>query len=422
MAGHFVTDINTGALPAFLPFIKESLSLSYTMTASIILVFNLTSSVIQPIFGYSSDRWSARWLLPGRLFRRPAGIGAFRVWFFLWLGIILRVPKWDRTGQLSPRRVQDREPVEREEEGFGQFALPLWRKLGICSRADPGDIILQPFWPKRLSLVRSSGDRDDDGPSDHSGVEGERGLLQATGRVFGKIRLVAENTFPPDIAPPGRGFQGGYAAGHIDLHTLLFHQDTAGGSDDRRKYLSVFLLAATVGGLTGGPLADRYGYKRVVLASLGSSSVFLYLFFFTAGSWSLIFFALAGLILTSSYAVTMAMGQSFMPRNVGMASGLMMGLSNGIGGIVATLLGWVADQWGVPFTLQVIFLLPLLGFLTLLFVPYPPEFIQPLLPESPSQSPFRQMDSSADENNSSETIFPFPQGTPGPYALELRAV
>jgi FSR family fosmidomycin resistance protein-like MFS transporter len=131
------------------------------------------------------------------------------------------------------------------------------------------------------------------------------------------------------------------------------------------------------------------------------SSLFLYLFFFTAGSWSLIFFALAGLILVSSYAVTMAMGQSFMPRNVGMASGLIMGLSNGIGGIVATLLGWVADQWGVPFTLQVIFLLPLLGFLTLLFIPYPPQ-IQPAFsqssPESPSLSSVRQVDSSAEGN------------------------
>jgi FSR family fosmidomycin resistance protein-like MFS transporter len=75
IAGHFVTDINTGALPAFLPFIKESLSLSYTMTATIILVFNLTSSVIQPIFGYLSDRWSVRWLLPVGPLLASLGLG-----------------------------------------------------------------------------------------------------------------------------------------------------------------------------------------------------------------------------------------------------------------------------------------------------------------------------------------------------------
>ncbi len=73
-AGHFTTDINTGALPAFLPFVKEALQLSYTMTASIILVFNVTSSVIQPFFGYLSDRWSMRWLLPAGPFLASLGL------------------------------------------------------------------------------------------------------------------------------------------------------------------------------------------------------------------------------------------------------------------------------------------------------------------------------------------------------------
>ena len=75
IAGHFVTDINTGALPAFLPFLKESLDLTYTLTASVILVFNVTSSVIQPIFGYFSDRWSIRWLLPLGPFVAALGLG-----------------------------------------------------------------------------------------------------------------------------------------------------------------------------------------------------------------------------------------------------------------------------------------------------------------------------------------------------------
>ena len=74
IAGHFVTDLNTGALPNFLPFIKESLRLSYTMTASIILVFNVTSSVIQPVFGYFSDRWPAKWLLPAGCFTASLGM------------------------------------------------------------------------------------------------------------------------------------------------------------------------------------------------------------------------------------------------------------------------------------------------------------------------------------------------------------
>ena len=92
IAGHLVTDINSGALPAFLPFIKEFLSLSYIMTASVILVFNVTSSVIQPIFGYYSDRRSAGWLLPSGCFIASLGLallgfGSSYIWVLLFAAL-----------------------------------------------------------------------------------------------------------------------------------------------------------------------------------------------------------------------------------------------------------------------------------------------------------------------------------------------
>src|SRR3989304_6356423 len=71
--GHMITDIYQGALPAILPFLKEKLALTYTMTGAIMLAANLTSSVIQPLFGYLSDRKEKSFLLPvGCLF---AGLG-----------------------------------------------------------------------------------------------------------------------------------------------------------------------------------------------------------------------------------------------------------------------------------------------------------------------------------------------------------
>ncbi|MGH7964707.1 MAG: MFS transporter, partial [Candidatus Binatia bacterium] len=62
--GHLVVDLNTGALPALLPFLKNTFALSYTMTGALILVMNLSSSLIQPIFGHLSDRSAQGWLLP----------------------------------------------------------------------------------------------------------------------------------------------------------------------------------------------------------------------------------------------------------------------------------------------------------------------------------------------------------------------
>jgi FSR family fosmidomycin resistance protein-like MFS transporter len=67
----------------------------------------------------------------------------------------------------------------------------------------------------------------------------------------------------------------------------------------------------------------------------------------------------------------MAMGQAFMPRNVAMASGLILGLAMGVGGIATTVFGWLADQFGIPFTLQATFFLPFVASVVFYFIPYP---------------------------------------------------
>ena len=56
--GHLVTDMQAGALPIVLPQLKELFSLSYSQLAAIVLLQNIMSSVIQPAFGYLTDRLS----------------------------------------------------------------------------------------------------------------------------------------------------------------------------------------------------------------------------------------------------------------------------------------------------------------------------------------------------------------------------
>src|SRR6266481_7350642 len=62
--GHMVIDINQGSLPAILPIVKDALNLSYAATGVIVLTANITSSMIQPFFGYLADNTARRWLLP----------------------------------------------------------------------------------------------------------------------------------------------------------------------------------------------------------------------------------------------------------------------------------------------------------------------------------------------------------------------
>jgi FSR family fosmidomycin resistance protein-like MFS transporter len=135
--------------------------------------------------------------------------------------------------------------------------------------------------------------------------------------------------------------------------------------------LFAFLTAGTVGTFFGGLLADRFGHKKVVLFSLGASCPLLVLFLLSSGFWAFFWLTLAGLILIFSFSVSMVMGQSFMPHNVGMASGLILGFSFGMGGLGAAILGLFADLWGVPTTLWIIAFLPCGAFLMAALIPYP---------------------------------------------------
>jgi FSR family fosmidomycin resistance protein-like MFS transporter len=60
-----------------------------------------------------------------------------------------------------------------------------------------------------------------------------------------------------------------------------------------------------------------------------------------------------------------------MPRNLGMASGLIVGFATGAGGLGVTVLGWIADQWGLITALWISALMPLTAFAVSLLLPDP---------------------------------------------------
>ena len=375
IAGHFVTDINTGALPAFLPFIKEPLNLSYTMTATIILVFNLTSSVIQPAFGYFSDRWSIRWLLPVGPFLASLGLALLGLApSYVW---ILFFASLSGIGQASYH-----------PEGFKTVSLLSGpKKATVISFFHFGGNLGFAVGPILTTTFFT-----------YMGLKGSLFFL-IPGIIMIAVFLSTSQWKVPQALPAARGKTGSASAAarkaffpmSLLILTVFLRSATRLGiltfipfyfikiqqSDPMiaGKVLSIFLLAGTAGIVIGGPLADRFGYKRTTLLSFAVSSILLFLFYFTQGTLSLALFAAAGMFIIMSNSVTMAIGQSLMPHNLGMASGLLLGLAMGMGGISTTLLGWVADQWGIPAALQITFVLPILAFLSFLPIPYPPRHI-----------------------------------------------
>ena len=116
-------------------------------------------------------------------------------------------------------------------------------------------------------------------------------------------------------------------------------------------------------------MSDRYGSKKVMLWSIIPVSVLLTLFNMAPGTGGGVFVILAiiSACLSAAFTSSLVLTQRLMPGNVGMASGLTLGLSVGLGSICVLLFGRIADIWSLPVVFDILAFLPLIAFgLTLL--------------------------------------------------------
>ena len=123
----------------------------------------------------------------------------------------------------------------------------------------------------------------------------------------------------------------------------------------------------------GVPLADRWGHKKYLSMSLALTFPLLLVFYNSSGLMAFVILGVAGMVLISGFAVTTVMGQAVLPHHLGMASGMMVGFTISAGGIGVTLLGAIADAWGVPMAIKTIFALPLIALGLALLVKDPLE-------------------------------------------------
>lgn len=368
--GHMVVDTFQGALPAILPFVRDNLGLSYTMAGTILIMSNLASSVIQPVFGFLSDKKEKPILLPlGVIF---AGIGFSLIplspSYALILGLVtisgLGVAAYHPEGFKTARFFTGEKMVT----GMSIFsvggnvgmalgpilALTLVNYLGFGS-------ISSMFLMSLVFAVVIVASRK------------TIALPERTGAAAGKA-------VPP--LPKGAAKAFGIIVGAIVMRTwthaglmtyipFYFIDHLKTDPVTAGKVVSLFLLGGAFGTLAGAPVADRFGHRFWLRISLITSGCIFPLIFYTEGLALMGVAALLGMVLISSFSLTVVMGQNLMPGRFGMASGLTVGFAIGVGGIGVTLLGLVADHYGVPAALKCIGVLPLLGFLITLFLKYP---------------------------------------------------
>ncbi len=372
--GHMVTDINQGAVPILLPFIKEALNISYAKAGFILLVANMTSSIIQPAFGHLSDRYPQGWFLPGGILLASIAFSLTGFAPNYEMLLVLVVLSGIGVSSYHPEGYRTAHFFTGERRATGMAIFTVGGNLGFSL----GPIMV-------TYLVTSFGLKG-------SGFFSIPGVI--TGLLFlfslrwltssGKSSIITQQGPIRPHAPSGNKLglflliltvtmRSWIQAGLMTFIPFYYINYLRGEAIFAGKLVFIFLATGAVGTLLGGPLADRWGQKNFILITLGITFPLILAFLNFTGWPVIILLGLSGLVLVSSFTPTIVMAQEMLPHNLGVASGLMVGFAIGTGGIGVTLLGYLADLWGVPFALKTIILMPLIGLVIASFIPYPPK-------------------------------------------------
>ena len=140
---------------------------------------------------------------------------------------------------------------------------------------------------------------------------------------------------------------------------------------DGNHLLSLMLVSGAIGTLVVGPASDRIGHRRAMQVTQTALAPLALVFVLVGGVPGAIALALVGACVVGSFTVTMVLSQEYLPRHLGTAAGLSVGMAMGIGGVAAVALGAVADAIDLRTALLVCAATPALGAGLCLFLPAP---------------------------------------------------
>lgn len=364
--GHGAVDFASGAVPALLPFLAERFDLSYTATAAVMLAATLSSSLVQPAFGWVSDRHGAMWLLPSGLVLAAAGLGLAGVVpsyplvlaavFVGGVGIAAYHPEGAKFALYASGR--------RRASGMSYF------NIGGNTGYALGPIVLTPL----VVWLGLSGTLLAALPVVAVAVVVSLALPRL--RSISPARVVG-----PTAAAEDRPGAMTLLVGVILLRSLtwfglitfvpLWLVSLGHTKAEGNRLLALMLVSGVAGALAFGPIADRFGLRRTLLGSTLALPPLVLTFLHVGGVPGAMALMLVGTCIVGTFGVVMVLSQSYLPRHVAMASGLNVGLAIGLGGLAAVALGAVADAIDLEAALTVCAIAPILAAVLCLLLPAP---------------------------------------------------
>ena len=351
---HGVEDIYQGAVPALLPFFVAERHYSYAAAAGLTFAMSAMSSVIQPLFGALTDRYNLFWLAPAGLIVTGIGVGLSGLvtsypltWLVIALsgvGVAAFHPEAARAARAAAGNSQRAMSVFSAGGNVGLAIGPLFTSGVLIAIGTSGTVFLAVpalatsvvfFFVLsrrgRLPAPRGAHRQGTRSADDWHGFALLTSVVVVRSIVFfGLASLLALYV--------GTGLHGGKQIGELALTTLL--------------------AAGTIGTVSGGWLADRFGRVRVTRASFALTTLGLLAVVLSPLPWVFLSIAITGFMLFQSFSLTMTLGQDYLPSRIGTSSGVTLGLAISVGGILTPLLGALADATSLHLAVAVLLVLP----------------------------------------------------------------
>jgi MFS transporter, FSR family, fosmidomycin resistance protein len=368
-AAHMITDIYMPVLPAILPLLIARNGYSYLAAGLLVTAYNLTSSFTQPVIGWLSDTRGLTIsisisLLISAVFVALMGV-AKDYWLIMAFAIIAALGHacFHPTALSIVSRLCTRDNRGRITSYFvvggniGYAIGPVLAGALVWWLGLPGLLFLifpaiAMFFALKILL-----------PGGIAAAKEAHAVPEAmTGEVPPKwpfVVLMAASVLRAWAVFASLTFLPMYLVSQgYDLMTASL-------------ILTLMLLSGVAGQVAGGRISDRFGRKEFMVFGLAGAIPFFCLFLVTTGIPAIIALLCFGFCLWATFAVAVAMGHELLPQNVGLASGMMLGLAIGFGGLGVAVSGLIADHYSLGAALDTIPVPIAIAVMLMAFLPYP---------------------------------------------------
>lgn len=363
--GHFLNDMIQSVVPSIYPILKDKFGFTFAQIGVITFVFQLASSILQPLTGLYADRHPRPYslsvgmcfTLTGLLMLAFASCYALILLSVCVIGIGSSVfhPEASRVAQMASGGRKSLAQSIFQVGGNGGSALgPLLAAA-----------VVLPFGQEAISWFALAA------------ILAAVLLLRVGLWYSARLAYQIKN----NIAAPGPNteisrcrkywsllilvlliFSKYFYTACITSYFTFFLIDKFGVSVAASQLcLFAFLAAFAIGTVAGGMFGDRFGRKYVIWVSILGAAPFALAMPYVGLAATVVCAFLSGLIIASAFSSIVVYATDLLPDKVGLVCGVFFGLMFGLGGLGSAFFGWLADRTSIEFIFKVSAFLPLLG-------------------------------------------------------------